>query len=352
MRLLSIRSPGVKLALLSLMHFLTDGLCSYLIFSKLYPDNPQNAFFVFIGYNILAFVTQSPVGIFIDRYNKPKIFLFVSMVTMLLGYAFSNFWILSVVLIGISNSIFHVAGGKYVTDKSGNDISHLGIFVSTGAVGLVLGQKYFSFTLMPYIFFTILIISGAIIIFSDDSETKTYSEEYQNGKDPTLALLAVIGVVAIRSFVGKIVAPDFDLTGHMFLLLSLATALGKAMGGVFSKRFGIRPTTYVSMIVAALCLTLGAGSIISFIIGVFAFNFSMPITLYYANILLKGQEGFAFGTLAASLIPGFFLAVSCTYSITFKIVTAVLCVISMFTIIIISKKINNHDRSLTFDCNP
>ena len=250
MRTLSFRSPSVKLTLISLMHFVTDGLCSFLIFTRLYPDNPERSILVFFLYNILAFVTQSPVGMLIDKYNRPKLFLAISIGAMLLGYAFSGVWLLSVILIGIGNSLFHVAGGKYVTDKSGNDISHLGIFVSTGAIGLVLGQRYFSFEALPYIFFGILLFSGFAFIISPDSETKEYPEEYSDSKTSTIALFAVIAVVAIRSFVGKVASPDFTPEGHFFLILSIATALGKAAGGICSKHFGIRPTTYISMAIA------------------------------------------------------------------------------------------------------
>ena len=75
MKPLPLRSHSFKLLLLSLMHFVTDGLCSFLVFSKLYPNNPSQAVIIFFAYNILAFVTQSPVGIIIDKYNKPKMFL-------------------------------------------------------------------------------------------------------------------------------------------------------------------------------------------------------------------------------------------------------------------------------------
>ena len=339
MKPLPLRSQGFKLLLLSLMHFVTDGLCSFLVFSKLYPDNPARAVIIFFAYNILAFVTQSPVGIIIDKYNKPKVFLTVSIAAMLLGYLLSNFCIISVTLIGLSNSLFHVAGGKYVTDKSGNDISHLGIFVSTGAIGLVLGQRYIVFAAMPYIFFALLIVCGLLFILSEDSETKSYTEKYEDDRSLNLALIAVISVVVIRSFVAKVISPDFTLSGHIFLVISVATALGKAMGGICSKKFGIRPTAYISMTVAAICLTLGAGNTALFLLGIFAFNFTMPITLYYANILLKGNEGFAFGTLAAALTPGFFIAMAFTYSPIMRIVTAALCLVSMLAIIIVSKRV-------------
>lgn len=341
----------IKLILLSLMHFATDGLCSYLVFARLYPDNPAAAFAIFICYNVLAFVTQSPVGIFIDKYNKPKLFLGISIASMLLGYALSSVWILSVLFIGMSNSFFHVAGGKYVTDKSGNDISQLGIFVSTGAVGLVLGQRYLGFAPLPYLLFALFIVCGLVMILSEDKENLSYPEEFEKENLATYALLAVVAVVMIRSFVGKVVSPDFTLSGHVFLFISLATALGKAAGGICSRLIGIRPTTYVSMAVAAVCLTLGVGNVYTFILGVFAFNFTMPITLYFANITLKGKEGFAFGTLAAALTPGYFLAMSFTYSPVMRVCTAVMCIISMIVIILILRRVKNVDRSADPD-NP
>lgn len=345
MRLLPLPFPKLKLLLLTLMHFATDGLCSYIVFTRLYPQNPAYALVIFFAYNILAFVTQSPVGILIDKYNKPKFFLAVSICAMVIGYILSDFWILSVTFVGISNSMFHVAGGKYVTDKSGNDITHLGIFVSTGAIGLCLGQRYASFVFLPYIFFAIIIVCGLVFIFSEQEESKSYAEEYESHDGARIALIAVLLVVLIRSFVGKTVSPDFTLLRYEFLLIAIATALGKAAGGICSKRFGIGKTTYISMAVAAVCLTIGTWNIYSFIFGVFAFNFSMPQTLYFANVILKGKEGFAFGTLAATLAPGYFLAMTFEYSLVMRVFTAIMCILSMITIVILSKRINYVDST-------
>ena len=77
MKALPFRSLKMKLLLFSVMHLVTDGLCAYLVFSKLYTDDYLQTAILFFAYNILAFVTQAPVGILIDKYNKPKIFLAV-----------------------------------------------------------------------------------------------------------------------------------------------------------------------------------------------------------------------------------------------------------------------------------
>ena len=75
----------------------------------------------------------------------------------------------------------------------------------------------------------------------------------------------------------------------------------------------------------------------------------MPITLYYANILLKGKEGFAFGTLAAFLAPGYFLAMSFSYSPLMRAVTAALCLASIAVIITVSRRIQSDACTDTYD---
>ena len=344
MKLLPIRNFKFKLLLLSLMHFATDGLCAYLTFSKLYPNNPALSLLIFLGYNVLAFVTQSPIGIIADKYNKPKLMIAISVLSVILGYIFSNMCVPAVFLIGIGNALFHVAGGKYVTDKSGNDVSDLGIFVSTGAVGLMLGQRYFTFLPLIYVFFGIILLSSALMILTEDPDDISYSEKFEEkGNNAKFAILAIVGVVFARSFVGKVVSANFALTEYIFVIIALATALGKAIGGICSKLIGIKTTTVASMTVAAICLTLGCGNPITFVLGIFSFNFSMPITLHYANILLKGKEGFAFGTLAAFLAPGYFLAMSFTYSPLMRVATAIMCLLSVAVIISVSRRIMKQD---------
>ena len=350
MKVLPIRDIRLKLLLLSLMHLATDALCAYLAFARLYPENPKLSFAVFIGYNFLAFVAQSPLGILIDRKGNRTAFFAVSTTAMVLGYLFYAYCLVAVFFIGVGNALFHVAGGKYVTDKSGNDVSHLGIFVSTGAVGLALGRRFLTIGGLVPLLFALLISCTLIMVFSAEPENKKRREEYV-GKAEKMAwaLLAVLFVVFARAFVCKVVTLDFETTQLLFLVIAVATALGKAMGGILARRIGALPVVIASMGVATICLTLGSALSYTYILGVFAFNFSMPITLYYANIIAKGNEGVAFGTLAAILAPGYLIGMLFQYSVGMKILVGVLCFISVFVIAIISKRIKNADRSVAFD---
>lgn len=45
------------------------------------------------------------------------------------------------------------------------------------------------------------------------------------------------------------------------------------------------------------------------LVGLFAVNTTMPVTLYLANAVLPRREGLAFGLLAAALIPGYWFTV-------------------------------------------
>ena len=344
MKLLPIQGTRIKLLLLSLMHLATDGLCAYLVLARLYPENSALSFAIFIGYNFLAFVMEAPLGILIDKQSSQRLFLGASTVSILLGYVFYDLPVLAVLFLGLGNALFHIAGGKYITDKSGNDVAYLGIFVSTGAIGLTLAGTYPELDVLAYILFSLLIICTLNMLFTKDPENRKDTATYQATKrGATVALLSVVAVVFARSFVGKVATPDFHLTRLLVFAIPLATAFGKAIGGILSRALGILPTTIASMSIAAVCLVLGASNPALYILGVFAFNFSMPITLYYANIILKGNEGFAFGSLAAILMPGYLIAMLCSYSIWIKILTAVLCLFSVLVIAIISKRIKYAD---------
>ena len=50
MRLFAFKSAKLKLLLFSILHFVTVGLCAYMIFTRLYPDNPAESFYVSTEY--------------------------------------------------------------------------------------------------------------------------------------------------------------------------------------------------------------------------------------------------------------------------------------------------------------
>ncbi|MCM1131415.1 MAG: hypothetical protein NC310_04550 [Roseburia sp.] len=162
----------------TLLHFVVDGICASLIFSKLYNGEYRTCLIVFLVYNFLAFLSQPFVGILMDKYYKPKVFLCISVLMLVLGYAFSFQFLISSICLGIGNSFFHVCGGKDVTMKTKNDIISLGVFVSTGAFGLMLGQRCHSDALLIS-FYSALFIGAVLLNLSKEEiiEGEVFSYE-------------------------------------------------------------------------------------------------------------------------------------------------------------------------------
>ncbi len=335
-----------KTILYTILHFIVDGICACVVFSKLYNEDYTTCLSVFFIYNFLAFLSQPFVGILMDKYFQPKLFLFISIVMLSLGYLFSFQFILSSICLGIGNSFFHVCGGKDVTIKSKNDIVSIGVFVSTGAIGLVLGQRCYSEALLIS-FFSIMFVVALILIISKEEKIDR-DINWSTGVKPNkeiLFLSLILIVVAIRSFVGKIIILDFEVSLGIFIGIAVATALGKALGGVVAKCLGPTKTILISMSIAIMCLCLGNFNPYILCLGVLMFNFSMPITLYYANRISNGKEGFAFGALAAALIPGYLLGMLEYSSFVSKLCIIILSVVSALLVCFICRGIKQNGDS-------
>ena len=300
--------PIVRLFSLSLLHFVTDALCAAVIFSKLYPVSNKSAVLVFLIYNLAAFVLQAPLGALLDRYNRPHLLIATSGSLLLLAVLLSSAPILSVTFLGIGNALLHVAGGKAVAVETHNDIASLGIFVSTGAIGLFIGQHFATTPLFSLLLLAIFAGAFSCLCLVSPAVGPTNRMDHTTIKSGALLLISVAAVVAIRAFVGRITTPDFALSANLTLFISLSTALGKALGGILCRFFKHCTVILVTMIAALILQVAGAGIPVLYFIGIMTFNCSMPITLHYTNRLLPGHEGFAFGALAALLIPGYFLA--------------------------------------------
>jgi len=122
----------------------------------------------------------------------------------------------------------------------------------------------------------------------------------------------------MRSMISTTFSGAMEKTTAIFLLVGFVSMLGKAAGGFLCKWMGIVWASVLMVVgVAILYFTLNAppstlntplSTLLPFL-GLFLVNCTMPVTLYFANVLLKGREGLAFGLLAAVLMPGYLMAV-------------------------------------------
>ena len=328
----------------AVQHFLVDALCACSLYLLLGTWAVANMLSVFILYNVLAFLTQPLTGWLADRIAHKQWLLLASMLLLtaavlvltvfpLFGRGVGGESVLIALLLGLGNSLFHVWGGQQVAVRSQNDIRALGIFVSTGAFGLVVGMVFASWPLLWVLLLGYCFLSTRYEVGVSRYEVRGTRCENTSNSELTqkeglstsrtsylvprtskkntskyLLLILILLFVAFRSSISAAFTGGLG-TGETFVLLAgFIAMLGKAFGGFLCRWTGLWWGFAIMLAAVALSPLLGRG--VGGEAGLFFINCTMPVTLYLANRLLPGREGLSFGLLAAALMPGYLVAQS------------------------------------------
>ena len=169
----SIRDTWRLTAICSAMHLLVDGLCVCSLYLLSEGLVAQKLLAMFIAYNVLAFLTQPLTGALADRMERRHWLLLASVllltfavlatVAVLHSGLVAEGTMLVAAMLGMGNSLFHVWGGKQVAITTRNDIRALGMFVSTGVLGLSLGYVFFSWTMLCLFLLAISVLAVAYL---------------------------------------------------------------------------------------------------------------------------------------------------------------------------------------------
>lgn len=308
----------------SFMHFLVDGLCVCCLYLLTATTDMTCIVGVFMTYNILAFLTQPLTGWYVDKAKRKHWVLLASILLLTMAVTVASLTIsfpsfrLSVVglyviatLLGMGNSLFHVWGGKQTVLKTDNDIRAVGTFVSTGAFGLSVGIVFYSWSLL-YAFLLVICLLAVTYVRIDNMAVAAVDAETKNPSYAPvavwIAMAALVAFVLFRSYLGQSFSVGSDHGALMVLALGAISMLGKMLGGWLSKCCGIIGAMVLILVSVLLCMVLRSSHMAFPLVGLFMINCTMPITLYLANVVMKGREGLAFGLLAAALMPGYLLA--------------------------------------------
>ena len=321
----SIRFQVVSMtALCTLMHFLVDGLCICCLYLLMTPTDGMQVVKVFAIYNILAFLTQPLTGYWADRI-KDRHWILLGAALLLTAAVLAASLVVNLqltvpvalwgvaVLLGLGNSLFHVWGGKQTAMMTGNDIRALGVFVSSGAFGLAVGGVFCSWPLL-FAFLIVLCLSAVCCLrmegMSDahHEEMKVVGSRYFSKTEMCLFIIAIMAFVMGRSLIGETFVAGITKNSAVILLIGAVSMLGKMAGGWIAKAMGIVSALILMLMAVIACFLWGDSQMPVLLAGLFFINCTMPITLYWANVVLKGREGLAFGLLAAALMPGFLLS--------------------------------------------
>ena len=308
----------------ALCHFVVDFACVSTMLcavSRVLGESGQDSLeFVALSillYDIVAFTLQLPVGIVLDKLDKNSYAALLSYALVGAGVLISLFPVallerLAVLLLAVGNALFHSAGGLIVLNISQKHAGPSGIFIATGAIGVFLGTQSAQMERLQIAFsLLVLLFLCALITLVVQKVNKKYWNVHNVAFDipkfssNTLLAIALLSlVVALRSYVGMVMAFPWKSQMLLLVLSILGVFAGKALGGVVADRIGFRTTAIFSLIVAATLFVPSWEVPVMGLLGVFFFNFTMSITLASLANILPNAKGTAFGLASFSLAVG------------------------------------------------
>ena len=302
------------LLLNSMAHLLVDGLCAATIFGQIEEDRAL----LLLLYSTLAFSTQCLVGLWADRMRHVRHLEAVSALLLVLGYVLPVSALLKIILIGAGNSGFHVAGGVMTLRESGGKAAKLGVFVSPGAVGLTLGTLYpklgaaFAVALAAAVGAVVMAVkeaeaqTGLVVKGTEEqAELETVQAEKSDAPVPEiLPVLLLISAVAVRAIGGTAVRFPWKHGAAGALLMTAFVAGGKTAGGYLCDSIGYQKAALFSLIPASILIACCSSWAVPSLLGQFAINLTMPVTLWLLYRSMPDSPGLSFGLAAAALWPG------------------------------------------------
>lgn len=308
----------------ALCHFVVDFACVSTMLcavSRVLGESGQGSMEVvalsILLYDIVAFTLQLPIGIALDQLDKNSYAALLSYALVGAGVILSLVPIAllewpAILLLAIGNALFHSAGGLSVLNISQKHAGPSGIFIATGAIGVFLGTQSAQMGRLQIAFsLLVLLFLCALITLVVQKVNKKYWNVHNASFDiprlssNTLLAIALLSlVVALRSYVGMVMAFPWKSEMLLLVLSILGVFAGKALGGVVADRIGFRTTAIFSLIVAATLFVPSWEIPVMGLLGIFFFNFTMSITLASLANILPNAKGTAFGLASFSLAVG------------------------------------------------
>ena len=316
-----------------IVHACVETVCFYLLRLH-YPLLLAGA--IAFTYDFFAFLPQGIIGKFIETHKKlpyetiGNLLMFVSVFIV----ASPVHWlhIGGYVVLGIGNAILHECGAIATVTESEGKIFPAALFVSGGGVGIVIGQTMGTAQVAWYWILIPLILSEVFALSAAGSVRKGTYPGFSLVKEtisPRTILLAAFLVTAVRSYMGYAIPISWNKELWQTVMLFGFMGLGKALGGYFVDRLGIRKTALMSTLAAVPFLVCGDKLMVVSIIGVFFFSMTMSVTFAMCLSVLKNTPGMAFGITTAALfmglVPAFFVRFTLITNAVLIVVLSIVC---------------------------
>jgi len=303
----------MRLTVYTFSHFCVDFACFFMLFSWMSSGTHslETVTLGFLTYNVIAFGLQPIIGFLCDTYRKIPVEL-IGIPLLIVGLLFMPIPALSIVLIGLGNAFFHIAGGIDSLRNSGGKMARSGVFVSSGALGVVLGSLVGRAGGLPVLIpigILLICLVPLYFIYIDRSKSEDAKVVFSIAKPElkigVIILLAAASIV-IRSYAGSIIPAEWRTTTLLFMFPAIGAFLGKFTGGFIADRIGAKNAAVFSLFTATVLLAFGNTNPWIFMIGIILFNMSMAVTLCAIASVLPLNPGLAFGITTLALLCGSF----------------------------------------------
>lgn len=251
-------------------------------------------------YNAIAFAMQFPLGIFFDAYPMLVRGGFgISIISTLMGVGACAFEIggcLSLVFACLGNAMFHLCAGKSVLDASGGKGGPVGLFISTGAIGLFVGMKLATtYALWCSVGFGISLAVLGFLAWRKNAFAVSRPVFLSVRNIAGWVLLGgLFALVVWRSWTGMLAGGMTSSASFFFASAgAVVTWAGKAVGGYVGDRYGRWMTIVVSAIGSvALCFAFSPQQMVAWLVLLFVAQLATGPVLS----LMYDQTGKAGGT--------------------------------------------------------
>ncbi len=310
-----ISAPWRLSVLLGLVHGWVDLATVSTAFraTRAFDDSMLSPFAIIVGYDLLAFALQTPLGMLADRMRAPRGAAILGLGLALAGVlSIGHSAIATMLLAGVGNALFHLGAGAIVLSRAGGRSAPAGLFVAPGALGLAAGMAM-GRTGMGSMWPIAIGLAVAIVVllalgrrlapeFARAARPLASPPEESVSVHAVLALLMVS--VFVRSYVGfggSYQCPKIELVKWG---LPIAAMTGKAIGGFVADRFGWLRTSVGALLVAAPLIAFSRGAPAIVLPATLLFQTTMPVTLTAVYRLMPTRPATAFGLPCLALIAG------------------------------------------------
>lgn len=273
-----------------------------------------------LAYNAMAFAVQFPIGVMLDAWpGLTKAGFGMSLVLTLAGVVCAAVglmghcvlpigWV-ALALVCLGNALFHLSAGKAILDEWSGRGGPVGLFISTGALGLFVGMRLagdHGLACLAGFGMALAVVGVAAWRRCLEKMSALRKNLPDVGLVAWMVLIGLFVLVAWRSWAGLAAVKMTNAAGLAFACAGAAvTWAGKAAGGFLGDRFGRWRVTTVSVAGSlALCVWCRPEQAVAWLALLFAAQLATGPVLSLMYVRTGRAGGTAFGLNCLGLFAG------------------------------------------------